>query len=163
MVQVAFGQSKYYSDNLAENVKRGIRQKLRRGEYLGLAPFVYVNNQKTLNIEPHPVKSKLVRRMFQEFAEGKHSLESIRHRLYFWGVANRRRTFGKSAVQRILTNRTYIGIMTIKGEDYEDDYEPLVDSATFEAVQRALKQNSRPRRSTHKLAFPFTGLLTCGK
>ena len=32
MLQVAFGQSKYYSDNLSENVKRGIRQKLRRGE-----------------------------------------------------------------------------------------------------------------------------------
>ena len=30
MLQVAFGQSKYYSDNLSENVKRGFRQKLRR-------------------------------------------------------------------------------------------------------------------------------------
>ena len=27
MLQVAFGQSKYYSDNLSENVKRGIRRK----------------------------------------------------------------------------------------------------------------------------------------
>lgn len=26
MLQVAFGQSKYYSDNLAENIRRGIRQ-----------------------------------------------------------------------------------------------------------------------------------------
>ena len=33
MLQVAFGQSKYYFDNLSENVKRGIRQKLRRGEW----------------------------------------------------------------------------------------------------------------------------------
>ena len=29
MLQVAFGQSKYFSDNLVENVKRGMRQKLR--------------------------------------------------------------------------------------------------------------------------------------
>src|SRR3990167_10302393 len=36
MLQVAFGQSKYFSDNLVENVKRGIRQKLRRGEWLTL-------------------------------------------------------------------------------------------------------------------------------
>ena len=28
MLQVAFGQSKYYSDNLSENVRRGIRQKI---------------------------------------------------------------------------------------------------------------------------------------
>lgn len=33
MLQMAFGQSKYYSDNLSENVKRGNRQKIRRGEY----------------------------------------------------------------------------------------------------------------------------------
>ena len=39
ILQVAFGQSRYWSDNLSENVKRGIRQKLRRGEWPGLAPF----------------------------------------------------------------------------------------------------------------------------
>ncbi len=43
MLQVAFGQSKYYSDNLSENVRRGIRQKLRRGEWPSKAPLGYVN------------------------------------------------------------------------------------------------------------------------
>ena len=57
MLQVAFGQSKYYSDNLSENVKRGIRQKLRRGEWCSVAPFGYVNNLKTHNIEPDEVKA----------------------------------------------------------------------------------------------------------
>jgi DNA invertase Pin-like site-specific DNA recombinase len=42
MLQVAFGQSKYYSDNLSENVKRGIRQKLRRGEFpRSCPPWIY--------------------------------------------------------------------------------------------------------------------------
>lgn len=27
---IAFGQLKYYTDNLSENIKRGIRQKLRK-------------------------------------------------------------------------------------------------------------------------------------
>ena len=52
MLQVAFGQSKYYSDNLKQNVERGMRQKLRRGEWLTRAPFGYVNNPVTRNIEP---------------------------------------------------------------------------------------------------------------
>ena len=60
MLQVAFGQSKYYSDNLSENIKRGVRQKLRRGEWLTKAPFGYVNNPRTRNIEPHEVNAKLV-------------------------------------------------------------------------------------------------------
>ena len=77
MLQVAFGQSKYFSDNLIENVKRGIRQKLRRGEWLTLAPFGYVNNPKTRQIEPHPAKSKIVARAFEEFAKGTHTLKSM--------------------------------------------------------------------------------------
>ena len=64
MLQVAFGQSKYYSDNLSENVKRGVRQKLRRGEFYGLAPLGYVNNPKTRNIDRDPVKSKIVQQAF---------------------------------------------------------------------------------------------------
>jgi DNA invertase Pin-like site-specific DNA recombinase len=31
MLSIAFGQSKYYVDNLSENVKRGICEKLQRG------------------------------------------------------------------------------------------------------------------------------------
>src|ERR1035441_2132198 len=64
MLQVAFGQSKYYSDNLSENVKRGIRQKLRRGEYGRKAPLGYVNNPKTRNIEPDPAKAKIVQSFY---------------------------------------------------------------------------------------------------
>ena len=31
MLSIAFGQSKYYVDNLSENIKRGHRQKLKNG------------------------------------------------------------------------------------------------------------------------------------
>ena len=77
MLQVAFGQSKYYSDNLSENVKRGIRQKLRRGEWPGLAPFGYVNNPKTRNIEPDQMKARVIKKAFEEYAQGRHTLESL--------------------------------------------------------------------------------------
>ena len=38
MLSIAFGQSKYYVDNLSENVHRGLRQKLRNGTWPGRAP-----------------------------------------------------------------------------------------------------------------------------
>src|SRR4030066_1594817 len=37
MLSIAFGQSKYYVDNLSENVKRGLRQKIRNGVWPGKA------------------------------------------------------------------------------------------------------------------------------
>ena len=43
MLSVAFGQAKYYTDNLRENILRGIRQKIRRGELSAKAPLGYFN------------------------------------------------------------------------------------------------------------------------
>ena len=55
MLNIAFGQSKYFVDNLAENVHRGIREKLRRGEKFGLAPYGYLNDVRTKKTvkDPH--------------------------------------------------------------------------------------------------------------
>ena len=85
MLQVAFGRIKVLSDNLSENVRRGIRQKIRRGEWPALAPVGYVNNPKTRNIEPDPVKSRIIRKGFEEFADGYHSLETLRPSPEFFG------------------------------------------------------------------------------
>jgi len=50
MLNIAFSQSKYYVDNLSENVKRGNRQKLRRGEWPNQAPFGYLNINKKIEV-----------------------------------------------------------------------------------------------------------------
>lgn len=164
MLQVAFGQSKYYSDNLIENINRGIRQKLRRGEWLTLAPFGYVNNPKTQQIEPHPTKSKIVARAFEEFAKGTHTLKSMSEFLAELGVETRHRTpLAKASVHRMLTNRAYLGFVAHKGEYHEGRFEPILSPATFEAVQEILKRKAKPRKSKQRHNFPFTGLLTCGE
>jgi len=164
MLQVAFGQSKYYSDNLSENVKRGIRQKLRRGEWPGLAPFGYVNNPKTRTIEPEPTKSRCVTKAFEEFSQGRHTLESLGQRLSFWGVVSGTgKPICKATIQRMLTNPVYLGIIKHNGESYEGGFPAIVSRATFETVQKVLKQRARPRKSKKRHNFPFVGLLTCGE
>ena len=50
MLSIAFGQSKYYVDSLSENTKRGLRQKVRREEYPGVAPLGYINDVRTKTI-----------------------------------------------------------------------------------------------------------------
>ena len=164
MLQVTFGQSKYYSDNLSENVKRGIRQKLRRGEWPGLAPFGYVNNPKTRTIEPEPTKSRCVVKAFEEFSQGRHTLESLGQRLSFWGVVSKTgKPICKATLQRMLTNKVYLGIIVHNGESYEGGFPAIVFRATFEKVQEVLKNRAKPRHSKKRHYFPFCGLLTCGE
>ncbi len=47
---IGLSNAKYYIDSLAENVKRGNRQKLRRGEWPGQKPFGYVYVHPLRNI-----------------------------------------------------------------------------------------------------------------
>ena len=164
MLQVAFGQSKYYSDNLSENVKRGKRQKLRRGEWPGMAPYGYVNNMKTRNIDVDPVKSKIVKLAFKEFGEGRHTLASLSARLSEFGAVGRTgKPLCKCTINQILTNKAYIGIIDYNGESYEGNFEPIVSLGDFEAVQKALKSKAKPRKVKKGHNFPFVGLLTCGE
>ena len=164
MLQVAFGQSKYYSDNLSENVKRGIRQKLRRGEWPTRAPFGYINDPKIRNIQPDPVKGKILTKIFEEFSSGNFTFESLSERLSFWGiVGSTGKPLKKSPVYRILSNKAYLGIIEHNGEAYQGNFLPLVDTKTFEAVQKVLKSKSRPRKHKEGHSFPFCGLLTCGE
>src|ERR1039458_3919920 len=159
MLQVAFGQSKYYSDNLSENIKRGIRQKLRRGEYGHKAPVGYLNNAKTRNIEPDPTKAKIIQHFYKEFSKGNYNLESGRHYLSSLGVeCPNRKPFTPFMIFRLLTNKTYLGIIEHKGEVYEGNFQPLIDKATFETVQRILKERARPRKNNKLHYFPFRGM-----
>ena len=164
MMQVAFGQSKYYSDNLKQNVERGIRQKVRRGEWLTKAPFGYVNNPKTRNIEPHEVTSRLVVRAFEEFATGKHCYESIAQFLAEHNVVTRNNTpLSKCAVSLMLSNRAYLGFVKHHGEWYDGTFAPILSPDLFEAVQKRLKVRAHPRKSKKHHNFPFMGLFRCGE
>ena len=64
MLSIAFGQSKYYIVNLSENIKRGIRQKVRNGVYPGLAPVGYLNDSKSRSIIIDTYKAPLICKIF---------------------------------------------------------------------------------------------------
>ena len=164
MLQVAFGQSKYYTDNLSENINRGFRQKIRRGEWPTKAPFGYTNNFRTRTIEPHPFQSKVIVRAFEEFATGKYTYESLADFMLELGVETKNRTpLGKASIWRMLSNRAYLGFTKHKGEYFEGSFEAIMTPALFQAVQTVLKRKAHSRKSKQGLNFPLTGLFTCGQ
>src|SRR3989338_5399624 len=77
MLNMAFGQSKYYVDSLSENTKRGLRQKVRRGEYPGLSPVGYINDSRTKTIVIDKKTAPIIRRAFEMYAEGNQTLDTI--------------------------------------------------------------------------------------
>ena len=57
----------------------------------------------------------------------------------------------------------YLGLIERKGEAYEGKFQPLIDKATFETVQRILNERARPRKSKKQLYFPFRGMFKCAE
>lgn len=160
-LSIAFGQSKYYVDNLSENVKRGNRQKLRRGIWPGKAPLGYYNEPKLRTIEVEPKQAKIVKKAFQLFADGS-SFTDISEFLFKRGVSwSKNKPLKVTSVRNMLTNKFYIGVLKYAGEYYEATHKCFISKKLFNKVQKQVENTSKPRKKGHN--FPFTGLATCGE
>jgi len=163
MLSIAFGQSKYYVDNLSENVKRGNRQKLRRGEWPNKAPFGYLNDLQTKTIVVDKKLAPIVAIAFKLFASGGYNYADIRS--YFI----KKKAFNKSGkflhfdkVKRILADPFYYGLMKFNGELYEGKHQPLITKNLFDKCQLVVKQHTRKQKIV-KHGFDYVGLIKCGE
>ena len=163
MLNIAFGQSKYYVDNLSENVRRGIRQKLRRGEFPGKPPIGYLNEPRLRTIVVDPATAPLVRRMFETYSTGRYTLKEVRKQLASWGLVNRAgKALALGSIKRLLMHPFYIGQFYLKGEPYEGSHEPLISRDLFERVQEVMARRGKVH-TKRRHTFPFLGLVRCGE
>ena len=110
MLNIAFGQSKYYVDSLSENVKRGLRQKARRGEYSGIAPLGYINDLRTKTVVIDKEQAKIVRQAFELYAQGNSRLEDISSFLAQHNITSRNgKPLKRDRISFILSNPFYFG------------------------------------------------------
>lgn len=163
MLNIVFGQSKYYVDSLSENTKRGLRQKVKRGEYPGPAPIGYINDSRTKIVVVDRKKSKIIRGAFELYAEGNSRLEDISDFLAQRGILSRGgKRIHKTRATFILSNPFYTGLFRYSKELHEGKYEPIIAKKIFDKVQEVLKQRGRPHHKTKYEPQDFCGLLKCG-
>ncbi len=162
MLNIAFGQSKYYVDNLSENVRRGLRQKIRNGVYPGKAPYGYINNPKTRGIDVDGEKLKAIKKAFELFSEGDKTFTDIATFLYKFDLKRKiDKPLHINQIRQILSDRFYIGIMYYNGEYHEGTHKTIISKELFQKVQQELK--FRDRHKKRRYNFPFMGLMRCGE
>ena len=163
MLSIAFGQSKYYIDNLSENIKRGHRQKLKNGLWPQMAPLGYLNNKETKQIYIDKEKAPLIKKAFELYATGKYTLKEIRKIINNLGLRGRKgKLLSVSNYQYLLQKPFYSGIMRYNGEFFEEKHEPIITKRLFDEVQEVMRRKSKPQAKGLK-PYTYRGLFRCGE
>jgi hypothetical protein len=170
----------FYSENLAQEVVRGMRESASRGFFLASkAPFGYnrikvsdgVKDRPTLEVDP--VAAPIVKEIFESSRRG-NGLMEICKELNGRGITNRGRRWQKNIVHYLLTNEAYTGtaVWGVKSKDekaqepvrVENAWPALVSRETFDLVQQGLHERAptvqRPARVGSQ--YLLSGLLRCG-
>ena len=165
ILNIMFGQSKYYIDSLSENVKRGLREKVRRGEFPCMAPIGYLNDYRSKTIIVDQERAPLVREAFERYATGDATLDSLRHFLKTRGVHSANgKMVGRSFVSRLLSNPIYYGHFLYDGDIHEGKHEPVISKRLFDEVESIINQRWRNSPSEKKNApKAFLELFRCAE
>lgn len=176
----------FYSANLGQDIKRGLRENAARGFYsIGRAPYGFhklpiKDGVKTrYKLEPDPEDSitiKVVNQIFAMALKGVGCKEIARALNREGLYSSTRKRWGKTTVHKILNNEAYCGTLVFGGRPghparrsgeppvrVENAWPSIVAKETFQQVQSMMSQNAP--RVVHPRIVPsfylLSGILFC--
>lgn len=162
--------AEFYSANLAEEVKKGMRQKVLKGGWPHQPPRGYVTVRTgpargQSRIDIHPREGAIVRRAFELYGTGAYSLKTLAGRLAMDGLtAKSGKPVATSYLHDLLTNPFYAGLVRWKDLEVPGAHQPLVSLPAFERVQAVIQDRFRnPGVKGSIDGFPLRGLAICAE
>lgn len=160
-ITLVAAMAQWERENLGERVYFGMAEMARQGRRPGTKePYGYRYADGKLLFFPE--EAKVVRQIYNLYLQGNGFRKIVR-------VLNNSRiptktgkTWTDNTLSVILTNPLYKGMFKWDGELYKGQHEPIIDDATWQAVQNKMAQKkSIPPRHAHS-NYPLTGILKCG-
>ena len=156
--------AKHYIDNLSDEVKKGMAEKVQEGGFPHQAPIGYRNVREGDRqvIVSDPIKAPMVRRAYELYATRAYSLKTLRNKLQDEGLATTKKgkLISLSQLEWLLKNPFYYGAFRWKGRSWTGSHPPLVSREVWDAVQAAFSAHEKPVYRKHD--FAYKGLLLCG-
>ena len=170
----------FYSENLAQDVVRGMRESASRGFFLApIAPFGYTRvkisdgAKERPTLEVDPAVAPVVKEIFEKSLRGS-GLKELCKELNDRGITNRGKRCNKGGLHYVLRNEAYTGAAVwgkiSKGEKAQDPvrvegaWPALISRELFGNVQEAMRERApkvqRPARVGSQ--YLLSGLLHCG-
>lgn len=161
------GIARFYSDNLAQEVKKGLRGKFEAGGFVTKAPVGYMNVPRTRSQQAQVAvdaeRAPLVRLVFERYAIGTYSLRALSEELFDQGLRTPAgKPCSKERVRGILMDPFYKGLTRYGGETRPGLHEAIVPAELWDQVQQVLRRRSRDNGEKGSKFFLLRGLLHCG-
>ena len=163
MLQMLGVFAEFEHATIVDRVTAGLERRVREGRWMsGRTPYGYTRADRLLVLDP--VKAPVVRRIFQLYAEGQLGTTAIARVLDAEGApAPRKQGWSPNALQLILANPAYRGLIRWNGSLFEGVHEPLVDDELFERAQEILRRRREDAslRRGNPSDFLLSGLVRC--
>ena len=167
--------AEFYSQNLATEVKKGLGEKVKGGGTIGRAPLGYTNvrriddkGREERTVELDPERAPLVKLAFEEYATGNWTISDLADHLAACGLTTRStpkipsEPINKKALNKLLTNPYYKGVVRYNGVEYDGIHESLVSEEDWDKVQQVLASHINGERTLKHPHF-LKSSIYCGE
>ena len=177
MESVLEGMAEYFSVELGQKVKRGMKINADNCYYNGgTIPLGYKVIDVDSNITDATgriVKKKkfaidedtapIVQKIFDMYINGYLMADIIKYLNSKNIKTSMGNEFNKNSIRTILLNKRYIGIYSYNGKDTKDAIPRIIDDSTFDKAQEIMAKNKKaPARAKAKTNYLLTTKLFCG-
>lgn len=155
--------NQFYSENMAEDIKRGLMDNAEKCLVNGKSPFGYKRGEDgRYAIDDHA--AEIVRQIYDRIIQGwtiTDIMNDLNHRGIKTGAG---KPWSYQSFDKLLQSEQYIGVYKYSGVRIEGGMPAIIDRAVFQEVQRILAEKKNPRGKKKDCADYFlVGKAFCGK
>ena len=156
---VYIGIAEYYSAELSQKVKRGMKETRRKGLYQGGGlPYGYKVIDRKIVVDEE--KAEVINYMYEQYSIGVY-VSKIINTLTAKGILHKGKPFTPNTVYGILANERYSGIYRHDNEVYDNMFPAIVPAEIYKKVRAIVEKNKVGKRSV-KTVYLLRHKLRCG-
>lgn len=162
MLRMMMNMNQFYSENMSEDIRRGMVDSVTKGKVVGSVPYGYKKGADGRYEIDEPAAA-VVREIFARYMKDE-PLAGIRRDFNERGLLTKqKKPWAKNSFHAILVNEKYTGSYTFGDVRVEDAIPAIIDKGVFAMVQKKLDGEKIVRkRHRGNEDYMLTGKLFCG-
>ena len=153
------GMNQYYSEELAQNVSRGLHESRMKGHCIGSVPYGYIKENKKLIINEE--ESLILQRIFEDYSNG-YTILQISRKFAEENITNNGKPFMPETIRHFLHRKLYTGEYEINGKQYNNIYPQIISKELYEKVKTKIDSNRYGCRKPNHDIFKLKDKIYCG-